>query len=67
VAEPVAAVPTEVAVREILAALDGEGRWLSRYEGEMLVGQPKFALGEAYVASAVFVERVETLCLFLSQ
>jgi hypothetical protein len=66
-AEPVAAVPTEVAVREILAALDGEGRWLSRYEGEMLVGQPKFALGEAYVASAVFVERVETLCLFLSQ
>lgn len=57
--------PTEAEVRAILGALDRDGKWVSRYDGEMMVGQPKFKEGEAYVSSAVFVSNVEWLCRFL--
>lgn len=63
--EPAKAVVSEAEVRAILAALDAEGKWISHYEGEMLVGQPKFQVGQAYIASAVFVAQVEKLCGFL--
>ena len=33
---------------------DADGRWVSTYDGEALVGQPKFAPGERYLSSAVF-------------
>jgi PelA/Pel-15E family pectate lyase len=61
-------VPARVAeaeVRKILSALDAEGRWISEYDGEMMVGQPKFKVGQAYLASAVFVEYMEKLSAFL--
>lgn len=58
--------PTEEEVRGVLAALDAEGKWVSQYDGEMMVGQPKFKVGEEYVSSAVFVANVEVLCAFLS-
>ncbi len=48
-------------IRTILEGLDQEGRWVSRYQGERLVGNPKFQMGEAYIASEVFCQNVETL------
>ena len=45
-------------IRAIIAALDREGRWLSTYSGEPLVGQPKFKSGAQFIASAVFSENL---------
>lgn len=55
----------EPAVRQVIRELDADGRWLSRYAGERLVGQPKFAVGEAYLSSAVFSRHVELLSDYL--
>lgn len=52
-------------VAKILAAQDGEGRWVSTFAGERLVGQPEFALGQRYLSSAVFSENVEVLSEYL--
>jgi hypothetical protein len=52
-------------VRQIIASLDAEGRWVSTYAGERLVGQPKFATGFRYLNSDVFNRNVETLSEFL--
>jgi PelA/Pel-15E family pectate lyase len=48
-------------VRKILAALDSEGRWISVYAEERLVGQPKFKAGEQFIASEVFAANLEAL------
>lgn len=53
-------------VREIVQALDAEGRWISTYAGEHLVGQPKFAPGFKYVSSEVFARNVEMLSQYLA-
>jgi len=55
----------ESKVREIIHQLDDEGRWISRDDGERLVGQPKFARGEPYLSSAVFARNLETLSAYL--
>ncbi len=52
-------------VKAILASLDSAGRWVSRYSGERLTGQPKFANGEEYINSAVFAENTGYLCRYL--
>ncbi|CAN5211658.1 pectate lyase [soil metagenome] len=52
---------TAEAVRKILKDLDAEGRWISTYSGERLVGQPKFSDGFRYLSSAVFSRNVEVL------
>ncbi|MDF1738841.1 MAG: pectate lyase [Verrucomicrobiales bacterium] len=56
---------TQDGVKAILDSLDSEGRWVSRYDGELLTGQPKFANGEAYINSAVFAGNVEMLSRYL--
>jgi PelA/Pel-15E family pectate lyase len=65
---PVAKVRTakelEADVRRIVKELDG-GRWVSVYDGERLVGQPKFAPGFKYLSSGVFSKNVEALSAFL--
>jgi len=53
-------------VRQIIDDLDGQGRWLSTYQGEPLVGQPKFKLNTRYIASEVFGRNIETLSEYLS-
>lgn len=53
-------------VLEIIDALDDEGRWVSVYDGERLVGQPKFAVGRPYIASAVFARNLEVLSEYLT-
>lgn len=60
------APPTPAEVRRILAALDGEGRWVLPYNGEPLVGQPKFPDGFLYISSAVFNRNIETLSAYLA-
>lgn len=57
----------ETKVRAAIAALDAEGRWISTYGGERLVGQPKFAQGFRYLDSGVFIKNVELLSEYLSK
>lgn len=52
-------------VRQIIAGLDDQGRWISIYQGESLVGQPKFQLNIPYIASAVFSQNIEILSEYL--
>jgi hypothetical protein len=52
-------------VQTILADLDDQGRWVSKYAGESLAGQPKFAPGASYLSSAVFNRNLETLAEYL--
>jgi PelA/Pel-15E family pectate lyase len=53
-------------VRRVVAALDADGRWVSTYAGEKLVGQPRFATGFKYLSSDVFSRNVETLSAYLA-
>jgi hypothetical protein len=52
-------------VRQIITGLDEQGRWISVYQGERLVGQPKFKLNTPYIASAVFSRNIEILSEYL--
>ena len=64
-APPSVAADLTAEVRQIVGALDEQGRWISVYEGERLVGQPKFAAGFKYLSSAVFCRNMETLSQWL--
>lgn len=55
----------EVQTRQIIADLDDQGRWIRTYQGERLVGQPKFAPGSPYISSEVFSQNLETLSEYL--
>jgi PelA/Pel-15E family pectate lyase len=57
--------PSADRVRSIIAALDGEGRWVSGDSKERLTGQPKFQPGERYLESAVFSRNLELLSRFV--
>jgi len=57
--------PIDRSPEEIVKSLDDEGRWISRYSGELLVGQPKFKEGEEYISSKIFSENLEILSRFL--
>ena len=57
----------EERVRKIVRELDADGRWVSTYAGERLVGQPKFADGFRYISSDVFSRNVETLSEYLAR
>jgi PelA/Pel-15E family pectate lyase len=61
-----AAKDLEVRVRVALKELDAEGRWVSTYRGERLVGQPKFAAGFRYLSSEVFSRNIEVLSEYLA-
>ena len=51
----------EQQVRKIIDALDDRGRWVSLYDGDRLAGQPKFAPGDRYIATAIFARNLERL------
>jgi PelA/Pel-15E family pectate lyase len=51
--------------RQILDQLDEHGRWISTYQGESLVGQPKFPQGSQYLSSEVFSRNLTALSEFL--
>lgn len=60
------AAQLEPAVRQAIAELDGQGRWVSTYNGERLVGQPQFKPGSQYLSSTVFNRNVELLSDYLA-
>lgn len=60
------AAPRAEEVRRIIRELDADGRWISTYQGERLVGQPKFNPGFRYISSDVFSRHVETLSRYLA-
>jgi len=64
-AKPRGAKELEADARRIAKELDAEGRWVSVYAGERLVGQPKFATGFKYVSSDVFSRNVEALSAYI--
>lgn len=63
--QPAPTVDLAQQVRQIVQDLDEQGRWVSTYAGEPLVGQPKFRPGDKYIASAVFSHNLEVLSEFL--
>jgi PelA/Pel-15E family pectate lyase len=52
--------------RKIIRELDSEGRWISRYAGERLVGQPDFPDSFHYISSDVFRRNVESLSQYIA-
>ncbi len=57
--------PTAEAVQAILNSLDAEGRWVSTYAGERLVGQPKLKQGQRYLSTSLWAQNLDTLSHFL--
>ena len=53
-------------VRRIIDDLDSRGRWISVYDGERLVGQPKFTPHSQYLSSAVFSENLQALAAYIA-
>lgn len=62
---PVSPVDIAPQVRQVIADLDAQGRWVSTYGGERLVGQPKFKPGEKYLSSEVFSRNLTLLSRYL--
>ena len=52
-------------VREIVSQLDDQGRWLTTYDGERLVGQANFTPGERYLSSARFSRNLTELAAYV--
>ena len=52
-------------VRRIISAIDKQGRWISTFAGEPLVGDQKFRPGDRYISSAVLSENLELLSEYL--
>ena len=58
-------VDLERQVRDVIKRLDNQGRWITIYRGESLVGQPKFKLKSPYISSAVFSRNLELFSDYL--
>lgn len=58
--------PSQPQVRRILATLDEQGRWVSTYRGERLVGQAKMPLGARYLSSELFSRNLTVLSAFVA-
>ena len=58
--------PSPDETQKIFAGLDAQGRWLSTYAGERLVGQPKFKPGFQYLDSGIFSRHLEALSAFVA-
>jgi hypothetical protein len=60
------AAELEEDVRKIIRELDADGRWVTIYAGEPLVGQPEFRDSFPYISSAVFSRNVEILSEYIA-
>lgn len=59
---PIAPEPIDVArMQKIMNELDTEGRWISTFADQRLVGNPKFKSGEPFIASEIFIQNLEAL------
>ncbi|HET6409676.1 MAG TPA: hypothetical protein VFG14_17440, partial [Chthoniobacteraceae bacterium] len=54
-------------IRAIIASLDAAGRWITPYDAQELVGQPKFKKGDPFIASEVFNKNLEALADYIRQ
>ena len=56
--------PKELAARakQAIESLDDQGRWISRFDGQRLVGQAKMPVGTEYLSSAVFGKNMLAIC-----
>ncbi|QDU77262.1 Pectic acid lyase [Bremerella volcania] len=52
-------------VKPILASLDDQGRWISTFENERLVGDQRFRPGDQYISSETFAKNIEALSGYL--
>lgn len=64
---PAAPPTTEADIRKIIGDLDAEGRWISVYTDQHLVGNPKFKSGEPFIASEVFARNLEALSDYVAK
>jgi PelA/Pel-15E family pectate lyase len=55
----------EEQARDLASSLDEQGRWITTYRDQPLVGQPKFRPGDQYLGSADFSRNLETLSEYL--
>lgn len=62
-----AAVVDANQVQKILSALDAEGRWISAFADQRLMGNPKFKSGEQYIASEIFNQNLEALAEYVTK
>ncbi len=53
-------------VRRIISELDKQGKWISTYAGEQLVGQPKFEHGFRYISGEVFRRNIDILSNYIT-
>jgi len=53
-------------VRTIIQELDADGRWITTYAGERLVGQPRFKDSFRYISSDVFNRNIEILSEYIT-
>lgn len=51
--------------QEAIAALDDQGRWISTFQGQRVVGQLKLPIGTPYLSSQMFSDRITALSEFL--
>jgi hypothetical protein len=49
----------------IIFDLDNQGRWITTYDGGLIVGQPKFEPGYRHISSEVFSRNLEALSEYL--
>jgi len=54
-------------VRQILADLDSEGRWLTTRGGERLTGRPDFGSDDKFIASEVFISNLAALSRYVAE
>ena len=55
----------EARVRQILDGLDDQGRWITTYDGQRLVGQAKFQVGDRYLSSEQFSRNIVLISGYL--
>lgn len=58
---------TEADVRAMIDGLDAQGRWVSVFQGELLIGDQKFTRGMSYISSEVFSRNLTRLSAYVSE
>jgi hypothetical protein len=58
--------PSAAEAKQVIEALDVQGRWVSTYDGQPLVGQPKLAVGTKYLSSQVFSDHLALLSRWIA-